>query len=171
MKIINLLELNENAEILVKSEGQSEIYIPEELSANYFKNDVNISGQWLVLDEILKVNNENLIYYEEIDKNRTWIKLPDNYVKENYLIDYDIDDTCPPGIDLLVKEDGYPIGVISGCTSIKQAKINNNLDGHKYKGIFGIEINNNYFISYHKESKKFNILKTSKDWDRGKKTI
>jgi len=86
------------------------------------------------------------------------------------MVDYDSDDQCPLGVDVLIKEDGYPIGVIAGCDSIKQAKVNNNLDGHKYKGYLGIKLNNDYFLTYNNEE-EFKLVKTHMDWDRGKHTI
>lgn len=170
VKIIELLELDENAEVLNKKEVESTV--KDKMSTGtYSQKDIDFSGQWLVVDEILKITNKEIVYVVDEEKEKTWIKLPEKYVEENYLMDYDSDDECPSGIDVLVKEDGYPIGVITGCKSIKQAKVDNNLDGHRYKGELGLKINEQYFLSYNKDAGEFKLVKTNKDWDRGKHTI
>lgn len=87
------------------------------------------------------------------------------------MVDYESEDECPLGVDALIKEDGYPIGVITGCDSIKQAKVDNNLDGHKYKGELGIKLNSNNFLVYNQKEEQFKIVKTHTNWDRGKRTI
>ncbi|MFW6001099.1 MAG: hypothetical protein ACOCQE_01900 [Halanaerobium sp.] len=175
MEIIYLLELDKNAEVLRKKDmlnlSQSQI----ELSSDNYpkKEDVefNIAGQWLLIDELLEVDNNYLTHLKNKDKNMTWIKLPDKYVEENYLVDYESDDECPLGIDVLIKEDNYPISVVSGCDSIKQAKVDNNLDGHKYKGELGIKLNKDYFLTFKEEDEEFKIVNTNVDWDRGERTV
>ncbi|MGP3779607.1 hypothetical protein ACTWKD_12390 [Halanaerobium saccharolyticum] len=87
------------------------------------------------------------------------------------MVDYQAEDKCPLDIDVLIKEDGYPIGVIKGCDSIQQAKVDNNLDGHRYKGELGITLNDKYFLTYKKDNEEFKVVKTNVDWDRGKHTI
>ena len=175
MKIIKLLELNENAQLLDEKEMENQSQNQIEISSDNYpqkeNNDFNISGQWLLLDELLKIDNKYLVYVKNDEIEMTWIKLPEQYVAENYMINYNTDDKCPLGIDVLIKEDGYPIGVVSGCDSIKQAKVNNNLDGHKYKGELGIKLNKNYFLTFKEENEVFKIVKTYVDWDRGKHTI
>ena len=175
MKIIYWLELDKKSQVLDEKEmetnDQNQIEISEDIYPQKDKNDFNISGQWVLLDELLEIDNQYLDYLKNEEKEITWIKLPEQYVEENYMINYDSDDRCPLGIDALIKEDGYPIGVISGCKSIKQAKVDNNLDGHKYKGTLGIKLNNNYFLTYNKENEEFKVIRTNVDWDRGKHTI
>jgi hypothetical protein len=175
MKIINFFELDENNQVLnekkVESSSHKQVEVP---SDDYFKkaeNNFEISGQWLVIDELLNINNKYLNYIKNKEENLTWLKLPAKYVEENYMINYKTEDECPLGVDVLIKEDGYPIGVITGCDSIKQAKVDNNLDGHKYKGDLGIKLNNDYFLTYNQEDEEFRLIKTHTDWDRGKHTI
>lgn len=175
MKIIKLLELDENAQILKEKEMEGQAEEQSELnfdkpSQNDLENN-NISGQWILLDELLEIDNRYLVYLKNEENEMTWIKLPQKYVEENYLVDYEPEDECPLGIDALIKEDGYPIGVIAGCDSIKQAKVDNNLDGHKYKGELGIKLNSNYFLTFNQKEEVFNIIETNVDWDRGKRTI
>ena len=175
MKIIYFLELDENGQILAEKEmgspSKTQIEVTPDNYPQKNETDFNVSGQWLLLDELLEIDNQHISYFKDQEKEITWFKLPDKYVEEDYMIDYNSDDQCPSGIDVLIKEDGYPIGVVSGCNSIKQAKVNNNLDGHKYKGELGIKLNNQFFLSYQQENKEFKILKTSVDWDRGRRTI
>ena len=175
MKIIKLLELDKNAHILNEKELKSNSEKKIELSSiNYPKKtdkDYNISGDWLLLDELLEIDNQYLLSQKDKEQEITWIKLPAKYVEENYLVDYEPADECPLGIDALIKEDGYPIGVITGCDSIQQAKVDNNLDGHKYKGELGIKLNNNYFLTFNQQDEEFKVIKTNVDWDRGKRTI
>lgn len=171
MNIIELLELNENAEILNKEDLKSIKELPTVIKSKKEQDDFKSSGQWLVLDELLEINNQYLVTLQEEEEQRTWIKLPENYIEEDYMVDYKAEDQCPIGIDVLIKEDGYPIGVIKGCDSIQQAKVDNNLDGHKYKGELGITLNNKYFLTYKKENHEFKVVKTNVDWDRGKHTI
>ncbi|RAK11219.1 hypothetical protein C8C77_103207 [Halanaerobium saccharolyticum] len=175
MKIIDLFELDENAKVLNKKEVNSNSYSQLKLFTEDYKQkedkDFNISGQWIVLDESVKINNKYLNHLKNEENNLTWIKLPENYVEENYMVNYKVDDRCPLGIDVLIKEDGYPLGVISGCDSIKQAKVDNNLDGHKYKGDLGIKLNNDYFLTFNQENDELKIVKTNVDWDRGRRTI
>jgi hypothetical protein len=175
MKIIKKLELDENAQILeekeLKSDSQKEIELtsinyPQKKEKNY-----KISGQWLLIDELVEINNQYLLFQNDEENETTWIRLPDKYVAEDYMVDYSPEDQCPLGIDVLIKEDGYPVGVIKGCDSIKQAKVDNNLDGHRYKGELGITINNKYFLTYKKDNEEFKVVKTNVDWDRGKHTI
>ena len=87
------------------------------------------------------------------------------------MANYEAEDECPLGVDALIKEDGYPIGVVTGCDSIKQAKVDNNLDGHKYKGELGIKLNNDNFLVYKQGDEEFKLVKTHKNWDRGRRTI
>jgi len=171
LKIIELLELNEDAEILNKKNLKNIKELPTAIKSQKNKKDFKSNGQWLVLDEPLEIDNQYLVNFQDEKEGKTWLKLPDNYVEEDYMVDYKADDQCPLGIDVLIREDGYPIGVIKGCDSIKQAKVDNNLDGHRYKGELGITLNNNYFLIYKKENNEFKIVKTSVDWDRGKHTI
>ena len=173
MKIIYWLEMDKNGQILDKKEmqSQSEIKIS---SDNYLQKkgeESDISGQWLLLDELVEINNKYLLSQKDEENEKTWIRLPDKYVEENYMVDYGAEDQCPLGVDVLIKEDGYPIGVIKGCDSIKQAKVDNNLDGHKYKGILGITLNNNYFLTFNGKDEEFKVVKLNVDWDRGKHTI
>jgi len=174
MNIIKLLELDENTQILEEKEIENNSQKKDELKSikqpTKDGKDFNISGQWLLLDELVEINNQYLLSQKDEKKEITWIRLPDKYVEEDYMVDYDSDDQCPLGVDVLIKEDGYPIGVIAGCDSIKQAKVNNNLDGHKYKGYLGIKLNNDYFLTYNNEE-EFKLVKTHMDWDRGKHTI
>lgn len=172
MKIIKFLELDEKAEILKEKEYETKSNIKLKVpSVNHFQEDekINISGEWLVIDEILKITNKYIVNL--LSDKMTWIKLPEKYVEENYMIDYESDDECPLFVDALIREDGYPIGVITGCSSIKQAKVNNNLDGHKYKGELGIKLNDDYFLLYDKKDERFKLVKTYTDWDRGERTI
>lgn len=171
MNIIELLELNENAEILNKKDLKNIKELPTVIKSKKDNADFKSSGQWLVLDELLEINNQYLVTLREKEEQRTWIKLPNNYIEEDYMVDYKAEDQCPLGIDVLIREDGYPIGVIKGCDSIQQAKVDNNLDGHKYKGELGITLNNKYFLTYKKENEEFKVVKTNVDWDRGKHTI
>ncbi|TDO73386.1 hypothetical protein DFR79_1373 [Halanaerobium saccharolyticum] len=175
MEIIDLFELDENAEVLNKKEVKSNTYSQLKLFTEDYKQredeNFNISGQWIVLDESLEINNKYLNYVKYEDKDITWIKLPEKYVEDNYMVNYEADDQCPLGIDVLIKEDGYPLGVITGCDSIKQAKVDNNLDGHNYKGDLGIKLNNDYFLTFNQENEEFKIVKTNVDWDRGRRTI
>ena len=171
MKIIDVLELDENSEILNKKELKNIKEIPAVFKSQKDKESFKSGGQWLVIGELLEIDNRYLSSLQDKDKEFTWIKLPDNYVEEDYMVDYKTEDQCPLGIDVLIKEDGYPIGVIKGCDSIKQAKVDNNLDGHRYKGELGITLNNKYFLSYRKENEEFKVIKTNVDWDRGKHTI
>jgi hypothetical protein len=175
MDIIYFLELDKNAEVLREKDmlNLSEAQI-EVSSDNYPKKEdveFNIAGQWLLIDELLEINNKYLTHLKNKDKNMTWIKLPDKYVEENYLVHYESDDECPLGIDVLIKEDNYPISVVSGCDSIKQAKVDNNLDGHKYKGELGIKLNKDYFLTFKEEDEEFKIVNTNVDWDRGERTV
>lgn len=175
MKIINFLELNENAEVLKKWDLESNAKdLVKAASEDFIKKaekEFNVSGQWLVIDELFEIDNKYLLNFKNKEKEITWIKLPEKYVKEDYLVNYDYHDQCPLEVDVLIREDGYPIGVVSGVNSIKQAKVNNNLDGHKYKGEIGLKLNKDYFLTFDKEKEKFKIIKTHVDWDRGKKTI
>jgi hypothetical protein len=171
MKIIDVLELDENAEILNKKELENIKKLPAVFKTQKDEKALKSDGQWLVLGELLEIDNQYLLYLQDKENEFTWIKLPDNYVEEDYMVDYKTEDQCPLGIDVLIKEDGYPIGVIKGCDSIKQAKVDNNLDGHRYKGELGITLNNKYFLSYKKENEEFKVVKTNVDWDRGKHTI
>jgi len=171
MKIIDLLELDENAEILNKNDLKNIKDLPAAIISQKENAEFEVSGQWLILDELLEINNQYLVYFQDENQKNTLIRLPDNYVEEDYMVDYKTEDQCPLGIDVLIKEDGYPIGVIKGCDSIKQAKVDNNLDGHRYKGELGITLNNKYFLSFRKENGEFKVLKTNVDWDRGKHTI
>jgi hypothetical protein len=175
MKIINFFKLDENAEVLEKKEVAVNTNISIKAPSKEFikKTDKNleISGSWLVLDELLEIDNKFLVNFKNEEKSITWVRLPDKYVEENYMVDYDAEDQCPLGVDVLIKEDGYPIGVIKGCDSIKQAKVDNNLDGHRYKGELGITLNNKYFLTFKKEDEEFKVVKTNVDWDRGKHTI
>lgn len=170
MKVVALIEIDKKAEII--DEIEVEIDLDEfNLSKLTKIKDKDISGQWVILDELLEIQNDFLISYQNEKEKNTMIKLPPKYVKENYLIDYEPEDECPLGVDLLVTENNYPIGVIAGCDSIKQAKVNNNLDGHRYQGQLGIKLNDDYFLYYDEDEAGFDISKTSKDWDRGKNTI
>lgn len=173
MKIIYSAELDNEARILNEKEMDNKLKV--DLSSADFpqqkEEEINISGKWLLIDELLEIDNKYLPFQKNEEKEITWIKLPDKYVEEDYLIHYDSEDECPLGIDVLIKEDGYPIGVVSGCDSIKQAKVDNNLDGHKYKGELGIKLNNKYFLSYKKKREEFVISKTSIDYDRGSHSI
>lgn len=175
MEIIYWLELDENAKVLNKKEvdmkSQSQIEITSDNYPQQDEKDFNISGQWLLLDELLEIENRYLLYQKDKENKMIWIKLPEQYVEENYMVNYSSDDQCPLGIDVLIREDGYPIGVISGCDSIKQAKVDNNLDGHRYKGELGIKLNSNYFLTFKEDSEKFKVVKTNVEWDRGKHTI
>ncbi len=175
MKIIKLLEMDKNAQILDEKDMDDKSQNTIEITSNNYPQkedgELDISGQWLLLDELLEIDNKYVVDLKNKEKEITWIKLPEQYVAENYMINYDSDDRCPLGIDVLIKEDGYPIGVIAGCDSIKQAKVDNNLDGHKYKGELGIKLNNNYFLTFKKESEEFKVVKTNVDWDRGRRTI
>lgn len=175
MKIIKLLEMDSDAKILaekeLKSDSQKEIELTTINYPKKEKDDFNISGKWLLLDELVEINNQYLLSQKDKENEITWIRLPDKYVAEDYMVDYNTEDQCPLGVDVLIKEDGYPIGVISGCDSIKQAKVDNNLDGHKYKGELGIKLNNNYFLTFKEKTEEFKVVKTNLDWDRGKHTI
>ena len=175
MEIIYLLELDENAQIMTEETLENNSPKQIEISSNdYPQNkgeELNIAGQWLLVDELLEINNKYIINVKDSAKGITWIKLPDKYVEENYLVNYDPEDECPLGIDVLIKEDGYPISVLTGCDSIKQAKVDNNLDGHKYKGELGIKLNKDYFLTFKEEDEEFKIVNTSVDWDRGKRTV
>lgn len=173
MKIVNFFKLDENAEILEKKEiaanTNNSIKAPSKKFIKKADENFEISGYWIVLDDLLEIDNQCLVYFKNEDREITWIRLPDQYVENNYMINYDSDNKCPIGIDVLIKEDGYPIGVISHCNSIKQTNVNNILDGHKYKGELGIKLNNDYFLTYNNE--EFKLNKTHIDWDRGKHTI
>ncbi len=171
MKIIDLLELDKNAEILNKRNLKNIKELPSGFMSQKDKKGFKSAGHWLVLGEVLEIENQYLENVKDEKAEYTWIKLPDNYIDEGYMVDYEAEDQCPLGIDVLIKEDGYPIGVIQGCDSIKQAKVDNNLDGHKYKGELGIKLNNKYFLTYKKENEEFKVVKTNVDWDRGKHTI
>ncbi|MGM0500698.1 MAG: hypothetical protein ACQERL_10915 [Bacillota bacterium] len=175
MEIINFIELDEKAEIIkkkdLKNDSNKQVKVP---SDDYFKNAeeiIDASGQWLVINELVEIENEYLEHFTNKEEEITWIKLPGKYVEENYMVDYESEDECPLGVDALIKEDGYPIGVITGCDSIKQAKVDNNLDGHKYKGELGIKLNSNNFLVYNQKEEQFKIVKTHTNWDRGKRTI
>jgi len=174
MKIINFFELDEKANIVkekkFESNSDKQIEVP---SNDFFKETevTDISGQWLVIDELLEVDNIYVDHFVNKETEITWIKLPEKYVKENYMAHYEAEDECPLGVDALIKEDGYPIGVITGCDSIKQAKVDNNLDGHKYKGELGIKLNNDNFLVYKQDDEEFKLVKTHKNWDRGRRTI
>lgn len=175
MNIISFFELDNNCQVLNKKDleenSQKKIEVP---SDNYFKKterDFDAAGEWLVIDELIEIKNQYLNYIKNEKKQITWIQLPEKYVEEEYMVDYDTDQECPLGIDALIEEDGYPIGVVTGCDSIKQAKVDNNLDGHRYKGLLGIKLNNDYFLSYNKDNREFRLIKTHMDWDRGKHTI
>lgn len=173
MKIIYSAELDKQANIINEKELDAELKL-DFAAADYpqkTNKDFDISGQWLLIDELLKIDNKYLPFQRNEEKEMTWIKLPDKYVEEDYLVHYDSEDECPLGVDVLIKEDNYPIGVVSGCDSIKQAKVNNNLDGHKYKGVLGIKLNNQYFLCYKEKRKEFVINKTSVDYDRGSHSI
>ncbi|TDP80781.1 hypothetical protein C7957_1573 [Halanaerobium saccharolyticum] len=171
MKIIDLLELDENAEVINKKELKEIKELPAFIISQKQKEKFSSAGQWLVLDELLEIDNKYVVYLHDEEKESTWIKLPANYVEEDYMVDYQAEDKCPLGIDVLIKEDGYPIGVIKGCDSIQQAKVDNNLDGHRYKGELGITLNDKYFLTYKKDNEEFKVVKTNVDWDRGKHTI
>lgn len=175
MKIIKLLEMGKKAQILNKKEMESQSQNQIEITSDNYPQqedkDFDVSGQWLLLDELIKIDNQYLDYQKDKENKMTWIKLPEQYVAENYMVNYNSDDRCPLGVDVLIKEDGYPIGVITGCDSIKQAKVNNNIDGHKYKGELGIKLNNKYFLTFNQDSEVFKVVKTNVDWDRGKHTI
>ncbi len=175
MEIINLFELDKKAQIVKKKKFESnpdkQVEVP---SNNYFKESedvIDISGQWLVIDELVEVKNKYVEHFTNKEEEITWIKLPEKYVKENYMINYKAEDECPLGVDALIKEDGYPIGVVTGCDSIKQAKVDNNLDGHKYKGELGIKLNNDIFLFYNQAKEQFKLVRTHANWDRGKRTI
>ncbi|MFN2340714.1 MAG: hypothetical protein ABR547_05535 [Halanaerobium sp.] len=173
MKIIYWLEMDKNAQIVDEKEmeSQSEIKISSDNHLQKKGEEADISGQWLLLDELVEINNQYLLSQKDEEKEITWIRLPDKYVEEDYMVDYSAKDQCPLGVDVLIKEDGYPVGVIAGCDSIKQAKVDNNLDGHKYKGELGLKLNNDYFLTFKKESEEFKVVRTNVDWDRGKHTI
>jgi hypothetical protein len=171
MKIIDVLKLDENAEILNKKELENIKKLPAVFKTKKDEKAFKSVGQWLVLGELLEIDNQYLLNLKDKENEFTWIKLPDNYVEEDYMVDYEAEDECPLGIDVLIKEDGYPIGVIQGCDSVKQAKVDNNLDGHRYKGELGITLNNKFFLTYKKENEEFKVEKTNVDWDRGKHTI
>ncbi|ADO77188.1 hypothetical protein [Halanaerobium praevalens] len=168
MDVINLFELDKKAKV-VKLDSK------EKIEADYFKESnlsqliqanseiANISGQWLILDDVIKIDNQHLIYFKDKKENKTFIKLPNAYVEENYLINYEAEDTCPLGVDVLVKENGYPIGIVSGCKSIKQAKVQNDLDGHSYKGQLGFKLNQYYFLNYDQKFKEFRVITIKKD--------
>src|SRR6056297_2928428 len=169
VNIIKLLELDENTQILEEKEIENNSQKKGELKSikppTKDGKDFNISGQWLLLDELVEINNQYVLSQKDENKEITWIRLPDKYVEEDYMVDYDSDDQCPLGVDVLIKEDGYPLGVIAGCDSIKQAKVDNNLDGHKYRGELGIKLNSNYFLTFKAENEDFKVIKTSVDWD------
>ncbi len=175
MKIIKFLELDEKAQILEEKDLKSNFKKETELgSINYpqkKEKDYKISGEWLLIDELIEIKNQYLVYQKDEENKNTWIRLPDKFVTEDYMVNYSPEDQCPLGIDALIKEDGYPIGVIQGCDSIKQAKVDNNLDGHRYKGELGITLNSQYFLTYKKDNQEFKVVKTNVDWDRGKHTI
>ncbi len=175
MEIVYCLELDENAKVVDKEKLASySKNLREITSENYPQKEgkeFNIAGQWLLVDELMEIDNKYLDHVKNEEKGITWIRLPDKYVEENYLVNYAPEDECPLGIDVLIKEDNYPLGVVTGCDSIKQAKVDNNLDGHKYKGELGIKLNNDYFLTFNEESEEFEIDKTTVDWDRGKRTV
>lgn len=170
MEIIALLEIDRNEEIVNKDEVEYDLKNLSLAKLSQVEKD-NIAGQWLVVDEIVEIDNEYLISFHDQKNQNTVIKLPAEYVAENYLVDYTTDDKCPVGIDALIKENGYSIGVVSGCKSIKQAKVQNNLDGYSYEGQLGFKLNDDYFLYYDKKDGFFDISETITDWDRGKRTI
>ena len=175
MEIINFIELDEKAEIMkkedLKDNSNKQVEVPSDDYFEKAEDIIDASGQWLVIDELVEIDNKYVEHFINKEKEITWIKLPEKYVKENYMINYKSEEECPLGVDALIKEDGYPIGVISGCDSIKQAKVDNNLDGHRYKGELGIKLNSANFLVYNQKNEQFKIVKTHTNWDRGKRTI
>lgn len=73
MDVINLFELDKKAKV-VKLDSK------EKIEADYFKESnlsqliqanseiANISGQWLILDDVIKIDNQHLIYFKDKKK-------------------------------------------------------------------------------------------------------
>jgi hypothetical protein len=128
-------------------------------AGNYPTEDeepINIAGEWLVVNELIEVDNDYLVYISLESEDITLVQLPGKYVEEDYLIDYDATDECPLGVDVLVREDGFNIKVVPGCDYQAQANVNNHLDGHKYTGYLGFKVNDDYFVTYRDD--KFEMI-------------
>mgnify|MGYP006276005013 FL=1 len=161
MKKINVIKLDEEGYALDNNEDIDNYFddggdLPV---GNYVKEDtkpVNIEGEWLVVNELMDVENDYLTYAQRKSDNKTLIQLPGKYVEEDYLVDYDASDECPLGIDVLVREDGFNVNVVPGCDYKSDANVNNHLDGHKYSGYLGFKLNEDYFVTY--KNDKFQMI-------------
>lgn len=172
MQIINFLEFNEQSEIIDYKNFDSELYGEDDFKEIISSNNIADSfGEWLIIDEVFEVKNKKLKYYNDQKRNTTWNKLPSKYVQEKYLKNYDDNDKCPIEIDVLVRENGYPIGVLSNCKSIKQAKVSNNLDGYKYNAILGIQLDEDYFLNFDSEENNFKLFKIKMNWNRDEQSF
>ena len=97
MKIIYWLEVDKDSQVVdekeMESNAQNQIDISEDSYPQKDTNDFNISGQWVLLDELLEIDNQYLDYLKNEEKEMTWIKLPEQYVKDNYDPTMQNDDT------------------------------------------------------------------------------
>ena len=153
MKTVDVVELNEKG-VAVNDNGKN--YFAEQggyPDGNYFREDgepTNIAGEWLVIDELLDIDNNYLTYAQLQDDEITLVKLPEKYVEKDYLIDYETDEECPVGVDVLVRENGFNVDIVPGCAYQGDANVSNHLDGHKYSGYLGFQLNDDYFVTYKK---------------------
>ncbi|MGM0501985.1 MAG: hypothetical protein ACQERJ_05615 [Bacillota bacterium] len=152
MKVIDVVELDENGAVVNDQAEVINYFAGNDLpEGNYPTEDgepINIAGEWLLISEPLEVENECLVHVKGINNGNTLVKLPNKYVAEDYLVDYDADEECPLGVDVLIREDGFNVEVVPGCDYRSQANVNNTLDGHQYTGYLGFKLNDDYFITY-----------------------